>query len=169
MTQAKAGGRPIKVVVTKVGLDGHDRGVKVIAQALREQPHDEPEQLRAGLELGPHRVVGHGEHLGVGERPGVGRSGLAVEESELAKEPTGLHDREQRLASVRGAVRDRDPAEARIGEARRPKAPLHRLVKERVISSLHLTSSPTPSLNAAATICGGRIRYATIAGVTADA
>lgn len=28
--------RPIRVVVTKVGLDGHDRGVKVIAQGLRD-------------------------------------------------------------------------------------------------------------------------------------
>lgn len=28
--------RPIRVVLTKVGLDGHDRGVKVIAQALRD-------------------------------------------------------------------------------------------------------------------------------------
>ncbi|QHE83700.1 cobalamin B12-binding domain-containing protein [Hydrogenophaga sp. BPS33] len=30
------GPRPIRVVLTKVGLDGHDRGVKVIAQALRD-------------------------------------------------------------------------------------------------------------------------------------
>lgn len=29
-------GRPLRVVMTKVGLDGHDRGVKVIAQALRD-------------------------------------------------------------------------------------------------------------------------------------
>ena len=28
-----AGQRPIRVVLTKVGLDGHDRGVKVIAVA----------------------------------------------------------------------------------------------------------------------------------------
>ncbi|MDO9435466.1 cobalamin B12-binding domain-containing protein [Hydrogenophaga sp.] len=30
------GQRPIRVVLTKVGLDGHDRGVKVIAQAMRD-------------------------------------------------------------------------------------------------------------------------------------
>lgn len=40
------GGRPIRVVVTKVGLDGHDRGVKVIAQALRD---DGMEVIYAGL------------------------------------------------------------------------------------------------------------------------
>lgn len=28
--------RPIRVVVTKVGLDGHDRGAKVIGQGLRD-------------------------------------------------------------------------------------------------------------------------------------
>lgn len=28
--------RPIRVVVSKVGLDGHDRGAKVIAQGLRD-------------------------------------------------------------------------------------------------------------------------------------
>lgn len=38
--------RPIRVVVTKVGLDGHDRGVKVIAQALRD---DGMEVIYAGL------------------------------------------------------------------------------------------------------------------------
>ena len=30
------GGRPIRVVVAKVGLDGHDRGAKVVAQGLRD-------------------------------------------------------------------------------------------------------------------------------------
>ena len=29
-------GRPIRVVVSKVGLDGHDRGAKIIAQGLRD-------------------------------------------------------------------------------------------------------------------------------------
>ena len=28
--------RPIRVVVAKIGLDGHDRGIKVIARALRD-------------------------------------------------------------------------------------------------------------------------------------
>ena len=33
MSQTK---RPIRVLVAKVGLDGHDRGAKVIATALRD-------------------------------------------------------------------------------------------------------------------------------------
>ncbi|MBC7588153.1 MAG: methylmalonyl-CoA mutase, partial [Chitinophagaceae bacterium] len=28
--------RPIRVLVAKVGLDGHDRGAKIIAAALRD-------------------------------------------------------------------------------------------------------------------------------------
>ncbi len=28
--------RPIRILMAKVGLDGHDRGVKVVAQALRD-------------------------------------------------------------------------------------------------------------------------------------
>ncbi|HET9888396.1 MAG TPA: methylmalonyl-CoA mutase, partial [bacterium] len=28
--------RPIRIVVAKVGLDGHDRGVRVVAKALQE-------------------------------------------------------------------------------------------------------------------------------------
>lgn len=33
---ASAGRRPIRVLLAKVGLDGHDRGVKVVARALRD-------------------------------------------------------------------------------------------------------------------------------------
>ena len=29
-------GRPIRVLIAKVGLDGHDRGAKVVAQGLRD-------------------------------------------------------------------------------------------------------------------------------------
>ncbi len=54
MTQGKAGGRPIKVVVTKVGLDGHDRGVKVIAQALRDAGM---EVIYAGLRRTPEEIA----------------------------------------------------------------------------------------------------------------
>jgi methylmalonyl-CoA mutase C-terminal domain/subunit len=37
-SSAKAGAkeRPIRIVVAKVGLDGHDRGVRVVAKALQE-------------------------------------------------------------------------------------------------------------------------------------
>ena len=47
-------GRPIRVVVTKVGLDGHDRGVKVIAQALRDAGM---EVVYAGLRRTPEEIA----------------------------------------------------------------------------------------------------------------
>lgn len=36
MTSATAGLPPLKVVIAKPGLDGHDRGAKVVARALRD-------------------------------------------------------------------------------------------------------------------------------------
>lgn len=48
------GHRPIRVVLTKVGLDGHDRGVKVIAQALRDAGM---EVIYAGLRRTPEEIA----------------------------------------------------------------------------------------------------------------
>jgi len=50
---AQAGSRKIRVVVAKPGLDGHDRGAKIIARALRDAGmeviytglHQTPEQI----------------------------------------------------------------------------------------------------------------------------
>jgi methylmalonyl-CoA mutase cobalamin-binding domain/chain len=52
---AEAPGRKIRVVVAKPGLDGHDRGAKIIARALRDAGmeviytglHQTPEQIAA--------------------------------------------------------------------------------------------------------------------------
>ncbi len=46
--------RPIRVVVAKVGLDGHDRGAKVIATALRDAGM---EVIYTGLRQTPEMVV----------------------------------------------------------------------------------------------------------------
>jgi methylmalonyl-CoA mutase, C-terminal domain len=54
---APAGGfknRPIRVLVAKVGLDGHDRGAKVIATALRDAGM---EVIYTGLRQTPEMVV----------------------------------------------------------------------------------------------------------------
>ena len=47
--------RPIRVVLGKVGLDGHDRGVKVVARALRDAGM---EVIYTGLHRTPEEVVG---------------------------------------------------------------------------------------------------------------
>jgi methylmalonyl-CoA mutase cobalamin-binding domain/chain len=45
---------PIRVVLAKVGLDGHDRGIKVVARALRDAGM---EVIYAGLWQSPEAVV----------------------------------------------------------------------------------------------------------------
>ena len=44
----------IRILVGKVGLDGHDRGVKIVARALREAGY---EVIYTGLHLTPEQVV----------------------------------------------------------------------------------------------------------------
>jgi len=46
--------RPIRVVIAKLGLDGHDRGAKIIARALRDAGM---EVIYTGLRQTPENVV----------------------------------------------------------------------------------------------------------------
>ena len=45
---------PVRVVLAKIGLDGHDRGIKVVARALRDAGMH---VIYAGLWLTPEAVV----------------------------------------------------------------------------------------------------------------
>jgi methylmalonyl-CoA mutase C-terminal domain/subunit len=45
---------PISVVLAKIGLDGHDRGIKIVARALRDAGM---QVIYAGLWLTPEAVV----------------------------------------------------------------------------------------------------------------
>ena len=53
MTSTSAGGR-IRIVVGKPGLDGHDRGAKIVARALRDAGH---EVIYTGLHQTPEQIV----------------------------------------------------------------------------------------------------------------
>src|SRR3954454_16601208 len=46
--------RPVRVLVAKLGLDGHDRGAKVIARALRDGGM---EVIYTGLRQTPEQIV----------------------------------------------------------------------------------------------------------------
>jgi methylmalonyl-CoA mutase C-terminal domain/subunit len=46
--------RPLRVLVAKPGLDGHDRGAKVVAHALRDAGL---EVVYSGLKRGPDEIV----------------------------------------------------------------------------------------------------------------
>src|SRR3984893_7846140 len=47
-------GKPVRVLVAKIGLDGHDRGVKVVARALRDAGM---EVIYTGLHRTPQEIV----------------------------------------------------------------------------------------------------------------
>jgi methylmalonyl-CoA mutase C-terminal domain/subunit len=49
-----AGGVPLRIVVAKPGLDGHDRGAKVVARALRDAGM---EVIYTGLHQSPQQIV----------------------------------------------------------------------------------------------------------------
>jgi methylmalonyl-CoA mutase C-terminal domain/subunit len=49
-----AAGAPIRVLIAKVGLDGHDRGVKIVARALRDAGMD---VIYTGLHRTPEEVA----------------------------------------------------------------------------------------------------------------
>ena len=49
-----ASGSPIRVIVAKPGLDGHDRGAKVVARALRDAGI---EVIYTGLHQTPAQIV----------------------------------------------------------------------------------------------------------------
>ncbi len=51
---SKAPAKPLRIVLAKVGLDGHDRGVKVVARALRDAGF---EVIYTGLRQTPEMVV----------------------------------------------------------------------------------------------------------------
>jgi methylmalonyl-CoA mutase C-terminal domain/subunit len=54
MPQAPSGTKKIRVVVAKPGLDGHDRGAKIIARALRDAGM---EVIYTGLHQTPEQIV----------------------------------------------------------------------------------------------------------------
>lgn len=45
---------PVRILIAKVGLDGHDRGAKFIAQALRDRGY---EVIYTGIRMTPQQVV----------------------------------------------------------------------------------------------------------------
>lgn len=51
---ARTATKPVRIVMAKVGLDGHDRGVKVVARALRDAGY---EVIYTGLRQTPEMVV----------------------------------------------------------------------------------------------------------------
>jgi methylmalonyl-CoA mutase C-terminal domain/subunit len=51
---ARSAVKPVRILMAKVGLDGHDRGIKVVARALRDAGY---EVIYTGLRQTPEMVV----------------------------------------------------------------------------------------------------------------
>lgn len=119
---------PIRVLVAKPGLDGHDRGAKVIARALRDAGM---EVIYTGLRQTPEMIV----HAALQEDVEV--IGLSIlSGAHMAIVPRVLELlREQDMADVKvvvgGIIPDEDAAELKrrgVAEVFQPGAPLEAIV-----------------------------------------
>ncbi|MCL4448086.1 MAG: cobalamin B12-binding domain-containing protein [Actinobacteria bacterium] len=105
--------RPYKIVVAKSGLDGHDRGIKVIARALRDRGF---EVVYTGLHQTPAQVAEtvlqeDADGLGISLLSGAHMTLMPQVMAEL--EGRGLADR---LVMCGGIIPDTDiPALKEIG------------------------------------------------------
>lgn len=121
--------RPVKILLAKVGLDGHDRGLRVIAGACRDAGF---EVIYAGLRQTPQSVV---EAAVQEDVDAIGVSILSAAHMtvfpaiiELLRQE-GLHERV--LLTGGGIIPDRDAAELQamgVGRLFTPGAPLETII-----------------------------------------
>jgi methylmalonyl-CoA mutase C-terminal domain/subunit len=99
--------RPLRILIAKPGLDGHDRGAKVVARALREAGF---EVIYTGLRQTPEQIVAAAVQEDV---DAVGLSVLSGAHNSLLPEIARLlRDRgaEDTLVFAGGIIPDRDIA-----------------------------------------------------------
>ena len=48
---------PLRIMIGKAGLDGHDRGAKIIARALRDACARAPRDVQAVLDVDPVHML----------------------------------------------------------------------------------------------------------------
>ena len=119
---------PIKVVVAKPGLDGHDRGAKVVARALRDAGM---EVVYTGIFQSPESIL----RAVIQEDAAVlGLSSLSGAHMEYAVDLCRMlreNDREDVLFLVGGTIPDEDAAELKnqgVAEIFTPGAPTGEIV-----------------------------------------
>ena len=121
-------GRPMRVVIAKPGLDGHDRGAKVIARALRDAGF---EVIYTGLHQTPEQIV---ETAIQEDADAVGISILSGAHMTLVPrilEGLRQNGAEDVLIVVGGTIPKEDAAalkEMGIGEVFTPGAPISAIV-----------------------------------------
>ena len=121
--------RPIRVLVAKPGLDGHDRGAKVVARALRDAGM---EVIYTGLHQTPEMIADAALQEAV---DAVGLSILSGAHNKLLPQVVSqLKERglDQVLVFAGGIIPDEDKPglkEAGVAEAFSPGTPLHEIVE----------------------------------------
>jgi len=120
---------PVRIVVAKPGLDGHDRGAKVIARALRDAGH---EVIYTGLHQTPEQIV---ETAIQEDADVIGLSVLSGAHMTLFKKLIGLLDeRDARdIVVIGGGIIPEDDIpllkEMGVAEVFTPGAPTTRIVE----------------------------------------
>ncbi len=121
--------RPVRIVLAKVGLDGHDRGVKVVARALRDAGY---EVIYTGLRQTPAMVVDaalqeDAQAIGLSLHSGAHMTLIpAVLEELRRRQATDI------LVFAGGIIPDEDIAELKrmgVAEIFTPGAPLQGIVE----------------------------------------
>jgi methylmalonyl-CoA mutase, C-terminal domain len=120
---------PVRIVMAKVGLDGHDRGVKVVARALRDAGY---EVIYTGLRQTPEMVVDaalqeDAQVIGLSLHSGAHMTLFPAVVEELKKrEATDI------VVFGGGIVPEEDIAELKktgVAEIFTPGTPLHEIVE----------------------------------------
>ncbi len=122
--------RPIRVLIAKPGLDGHDRGAKVIARALRDAGM---EVIYTGIQQTPQMIVEAAlqedvDVIGLSILSGAHMT-LLPRVMELLRE----HDMHDVLVVAGGIISDEDAQVLKeqhgIAEVYRPGASTHEIVR----------------------------------------
>lgn len=101
-------GEPIKVILAKLGLDGHDRGIKVVARALQNAGM---EVIYMGMRTTPdevaQRAASEGAHvIGISLLSGAHKKLMAA----MVEATERLEIRQETLILVGGTVPESDEA-----------------------------------------------------------
>ena len=121
--------RPIRVLVAKPGLDGHDRGAKIVARALRDAGM---EVICSGLRQTPEQIAVAALQEDV---DAVGISILSGAHNTIVPRILGLlrgQGQEHVLVVVGGIIPDEDIAElkkAGVAEVFQPGASMQQIVE----------------------------------------
>ena len=126
--ESRAGTRKIRVVVAKPGLDGHDRGAKIIARALRDAGM---EVIYTGLHQTPEQI---GETVLQEDADAVGLSILSGAHMTLVPrvvEVLKAQGADDVVVVVGGTIPNDDIPELKklgVAEVFTPGAPVHEIV-----------------------------------------